>query len=439
MSRIITIFVLFLCQASLASDELHGAYRMADGEVLAISSFNGKQRFFMQNGRTGSLDSTGDNTYAGGEPELEAGGATHTLTLAGDSLTLNWDGSDRLLTPVPLKIEDHTFSSADVLLQGRLVIPADGHYRGVVILVHGSERYSALENNYLPYIFAANELAVFVYDKRGTGRSGGDYTLDISQLADDLVAAIAQVGDIAELSGQPILLAGFSQGGWVAPLAALESGKVQGLFVGYGPAVAVSEEDRWGYVYWLQKEGYSAQDIANADQLFYLLTDMRSRGTPDRWKELKPLIKQYRGEKWFREGIAGTDSSLAVLSDTPIPLTLMYWWTSIFGLDQFTDYDPMPVLSKLDIPGYWVFAGEDASVPTPGSIENLEQLIEEGKPFAYKVYPDTSHGIVVFSQREGRQRDFVAYHPDYYSDMIRWLQTRAAAANRNDVVEIDSI
>jgi uncharacterized protein len=431
LATALTLLCLTLsCVVTHAGDDqalMRGAYTLPAGELVVISPFDGAQRFFMQNGRTGSLVMVGDGTYVGNEPGQGDGETSHTLQTSKTGMILNWGSEDHLLTQIPMKETDYPFPSGKLNMAGRLVAPANGDYIGLVILVHGSESYSALDNNYFPYFLAANGLATFVFDKRGTGRSDGEYTQDFSLLASDVVAAIDFVGSIPQLASVPIMLAGFSQGGWVAPLAAAQSNEVDAILIGYGPAVSLFEEDRWGYVYWLEQEGYTAEDIAKADQLHAMFTDMRTRGRPDRWDEIKPLINEYRDEKWYREGLKGTDSSLPALTHNPVPLTLMYWWTSIFGLESFVDYDPIPVLQKLDIPSYWLFAGEDASQPTEASVVNLEKLASAGKPIGYKIYPDTSHGIVVFEQGEGRQRNFLAYHPDYYSDLINWLKEQAVS------------
>ena len=62
---------------------------------------------------------------------------------------------------------------------------------------------------------------MFVYDKRGTGKSTGRFTVDFSELADDAIAAVAQARKL--LPNVPVGLMGESQGGWIAPLAAARS------------------------------------------------------------------------------------------------------------------------------------------------------------------------------------------------------------------------
>ncbi|MBT4522914.1 MAG: hypothetical protein HOC23_23180, partial [Halieaceae bacterium] len=230
------------------------------------------------------------------------------------------------------------------------------------------------------------------------------------------------------LANKSILLAGFSQGGWVAPIASQLTTNIDAMLVAYGPAVQLHEEDRWGYAYWLGQEGYASDDIAKADQLHAILMDMLSRGRLDRWHELKPLLKRYRDEAWYKKALSGTDSTLGAVLDSPVPLTLMVWWGKLFGFDTFENYDPMETLQNMSVPSYWLFAGEDSSMSTPGSIEQLSRLAERGQPIAFKIYPQTEHGIVQFKTLGPRDRQAVSFHPAYFNDMIDWLKAMARKA-----------
>lgn len=85
------------------------------------------------------------------------------------------------------------FDSAATHLAGQLIEPAgpSDPERPLVVLVHGSEKTAAIGNLYA-YMLAAQGVSVFVYDKRGTGASGGEYTQNFELLADDAAAALAQ-------------------------------------------------------------------------------------------------------------------------------------------------------------------------------------------------------------------------------------------------------
>ena len=58
------------------------------------------------------------------------------------------------------------------------------------------------------------------------------------------------------------------------------------------------------------------------------------------------------------------------------------------------DYDPMPSLRALSVPGFWLMADGDTMVPNRASIRNLESLRKLGKPYQYRVIPGAWHGLV---------------------------------------------
>lgn len=58
---------------------------------------------------------------------------------------------------------------------------------------------------------------------------------------------------------------------------------------------------------------------------------------------------------------------------------------------QFVDTNPQKQLSKLLIPGLWIFGGKDIQIPVNLSIENLVKLNASKKRYQYKLFPSLSH------------------------------------------------
>jgi pimeloyl-ACP methyl ester carboxylesterase len=65
----------------------------------------------------------------------------------------------------------------------------------LIVLIHGSEDDSAIRFHQLQRLLPAEGVGVFVYDKRGTGFSGGTYTQDFDLLAGDAVVAMRYAQD----------------------------------------------------------------------------------------------------------------------------------------------------------------------------------------------------------------------------------------------------
>src|SRR5690606_15115557 len=108
---------------------------------------------------------------------------------------------------------------------GTLVFPSEGNAHAAFVFIHGSGPQT--RDVSLAQRFASEGIAAFVYDKRGVGRSGGEYERNqpvseknISLLADDAAAAMSALSTHPALKSIPLGFAGISQAGWIAPLAA---------------------------------------------------------------------------------------------------------------------------------------------------------------------------------------------------------------------------
>jgi uncharacterized protein len=236
--------------------------------------------------------------------------------------------------------EEIGFASHGATLSGTLVLPENQPVRAAVVFVHGSGKQT--RNLDLGRRFAEAGIAALVYDKRGSGKSGGEYEgqqsvseKNISLLADDAVAAIEALARHPALKGAPLGLAGISQAGWIAPLAAQRSRAVaKFLLLWSGPVCKVSEED-----------------------IYSIYTrDADARVAPSYRQALNS-----RKEK--------------------------YTWPDFLGVDT----DPATSLRALDIPGLWIFSDNDASVPVDLSIERLQMLRAAGKRYDYALFSGLGH------------------------------------------------
>jgi hypothetical protein len=222
-----------------------GAYRFEeDGTLLVIGPRSLTDlRFKKMNGETGALWPTDTaDAYEGGTGWSEREPVTNRVRFERDAggrligLTWHHDGNDgswqRRAWRLPLREEFVTFRSGDLTLRAKLILPEGNGPFPVMVPVHGSEDYSAVHHYSDPYMFAAHGIAAFIYDKRGTGGSEGKFTANFHVLSDDTVAAVRYLRQRPDIDGDDIHLAGYSQGGWIAPLAALKDGNIRSIFVG---------------------------------------------------------------------------------------------------------------------------------------------------------------------------------------------------------------
>ena len=419
-----------------------GAYALADGTLVLVSPREGKVlRYRTMNGESGVLWPTADGEYEGGPGWDQREPVINRIKFErGDAGQPGFDwrrADDKPVHARRIDLPEHTsmFASGELQLRGKVVLPdastyGPGPYPAVVI-VHGSEDYSAVDYYSDPYLYAANGFAALAFDKRGTGGSHGKYLQNFHVLSDDVVAAVRWLRTQPGIDGNRIHLAGFSQGGWIAPLAALKDGNIRSVLVGYGVMVPVTGEDRWGYFYALQQKGLGADALAAADRVNALIEDIVDRDQ-NRWSELGTLLDAGRSQPWFA-GVRGSDSMLGVLTDSKLPLWAMrvYLWWRIRsqGDTPFIDrvYDPVPTMQKLQTPSLWLLGGADSSAPTPWTLRELQKLQAEGRPVQVRVFPDADHGIIKFVPAANGERRYTGLDPDYYPAQIAWLRANSGS------------
>ena len=237
-----------------------------------------------------------------------------------------------------LRTEKIEFVSHGTTLSGSIVFPT-GDIHAAVVFIHGSGRQT--RNLGVAEQFARGGIAALVYDKRGAGKSGGEYEgnqsvseKNLSLLADDAESALRRLSTHPSLKGVRAGFAGISQAGWIAPLAAQRSDLAKFLVLWSGPVCKVSEED-----------------------IFSKYTSDAEAPTAPPYEE---ALKS-RTEK--------------------------YVWPDFLGKDTDASQD----LEKLSIPGLWIFSDNDTSIPADLSIEGLKRLRRLGQRFDYALFSGLGH------------------------------------------------
>lgn len=136
-------------------------------------------------------------------------------------------------------------------LAGTLTIPHGVARAPVLVTISGSgpqDRDSRLPGirNYAPFREIADTLgrrgvAVLRYDDRGVGESGGRASRDSAtseDFADDVLAVVAYLRTRPDVDGGRIVLAGHSEGGLIAPIAAVKDPRIRAIALLAGPAIS---------------------------------------------------------------------------------------------------------------------------------------------------------------------------------------------------------
>lgn len=241
---------------------------------------------------------------------------------------------------VDFTIQDVKFESQNITLAGSILEPKKSV--AAVVIVHGSDPVKR-EMEFAKRL-AKEGIAVFTYDKRGVGESGGIYVgpsvgtnnidpANLTLLAQDANAAVATFQTYLKDKKIPIGLVGFSQAGWIIPMAASKNPQIDFMVLFSGPTITTLEQLRFQFYTNGNKNFWENHTEADAVE--------HTKNDPDKY--------------------------------------------------QFVATDPKTYLNTLSIPGLWLFGEKDIQIPVKLCIEELNTLKAQGKPFEYVSFPQLGH------------------------------------------------
>ena len=403
-----------------------GLYALDDGSTLDIApSADDQLRWRRHDGTSGAFAVSG----------AQAGTSTLGWTKRPDGHQLAWDCAggtirfdDRAGRRVPLVARDVRFRSDGVELAGRLVLPPGNARVPVVVLLHGSEHDSALAFDSLQRRFPGEGIGAFVYDKRGTGASGGQYTQDFEQLARDAVSALATARRLGGARVGRIGLQGPSQGGWVAPIAATKA-HVDFVTVVFGLAVSVIEEDREAVAKNMADHHHSAEDTAKAMALVDAADALALTPTQQVYDRFAAVRDPWRGEPWFKD-VRGDFAWIFMplkREEVPTLAKQMDWHTPWL-------YDPLATIARVEPPQLWALAEDDLDAPSAETARRLAQLRLAGHPIATASWPHTEHGIFEYETGADGERSSLRQPEGYLALLADFARGTPLKANYGDAV-----
>ena len=234
---------------------------------------------------------------------------------------------------------DVTFRSTDgAIMAGTLMLPRESGRYPAIVFHNGSDRWTRSSYSTVAGLITLR-MAVLTYDKRGVGQSQGSccpYT-DAGYfplLAQDVLAGVRRIAQHPDVRADMVGLFGFSQGGWVVPVAAAEApSEVAFTIIGSGPAVSLGEE--------LLYSRLSGEDQCRAT------------------------------------GTSADEIDRALDAAGP------------------SGFEPRPYLERMPRPTLWIYGGLDLSIPVHRSVQRLTAVRDAGgRDFTIVVVPDLNHNWI---------------------------------------------
>lgn len=390
-----------------------GAYALESGGDAVIVAYDDgdTMEYFFPDGARGVMTKRGAGVFEGeGVRFVRPDCTTPRATIAKDGKTIG---------AAKHRFEERTLrvSSGGIELAAKLVLPPSPP-RQAVIWVAGSNDDGDIDRIHWQYTLPLQGVASLILDKRGTGASQGSATANFHVRAADVRAAVTELrrtlGPDVEIG-----LHGASQGGWVAPLAALD-GSVAFVVVSYALAEGVTAEDRDEMAAHVKRAGYGETELAKLRRLTDITAKIVRSNWSDGWDELAVWRAAHGGEAWV-ESLPSTSYTGVLLQ---IPSFAAGWIGPIIGraLDKDVSfaYDPRPTLERLKMPQLWLLGGADTSAPATATIAILRELRAAGKPIELVVYPNAGHGLM--EPWPGRNTERLV--PGYRETVAAWVETR---------------
>lgn len=244
---------------------------------------------------------------------------------------------------------------------------------------------------HLAKVLPPRGIAVARFDRRGD-----DIPLD-EQVA-DVMAVVGQLESRPEIDGARIGLWGFSQGAWVAPLAASRSTRIAFLVLVASTGVSPSEQMLYGVARHVRDAGYPENAVQSV---------VTTRQTVDAWRRGRvPLEAAQRAvdglaaQPWFEHAYLPRDLSRA-------------------GEWADMDFDPAPIYAQVRVPTLLFYGEDDEWSPIDASVAAWERAAERARNREVSIVrlPGTTHAPTI-----GGVESIDAVSPDYERALVAWLQ-----------------
>lgn len=307
------------------------------------------------------------------------------------------------------------FTSADgARLAGTLVLPAagDGPFP-VVVWVHGSSPTTRDTWFYRgrAYRLARTGVASLIWDKRGAGASTGEQPWNIDRLTLDAQAAIDAARAAPETADDRVVIAGASQGGWIAPRVAAENPWLAGVMVSAAPGITIAEQNLYGFERALQNEGVPDDLIADAVGVVRMTYEYYRTG---------------EGYDALRARFAAAENQAFV--NEPFFRRYLFQGGELPGPDvdpqdwRFMFVDYLEYWRRLEPPALAMWGADDDEVPAGLSRDRIATALASrgARDDVLVIFDDATHSLYV-DRDEGDAWDWERTAPGYRDTVDDWL------------------
>ncbi len=341
----------------------------------------------------GTLNEKGDEIIG----TLKQGSASSPLNLKRTVGDITEKRPQTPIKPYPYREEEVGYKNEkdNVKLAGTLTLPrGEGKFPAVVLITgSGAQDRDSTVLGHRPFLVLADYLtrkgiAVLRVDDRGIGGSDlGSPFATTENYAGDVLAGVEYLKSRKEINSEKIGLIGHSEGGVIAPIAAVRSKDIAFIVLLAGAGQTGADVILTQMALLGERSGETEETIANAVDLQKNLFSIIKSEPDDKRAETKieEMLARRKSKMNERElkAFAPTEAGIK----TQMPLLLSAWYR------YFLAYDPRPTLEKVKIPVLALNGENDLQISSKENLALISAALETGKnkDFTVKSFPKLNH------------------------------------------------
>jgi pimeloyl-ACP methyl ester carboxylesterase len=280
------------------------------------------------------------------------------------------------IAPLPYqeKLVVYDNIKAGITISGTLTLPPSQGPFPAVLLIAGSGPHDRNEEifGHKPFLVLAdhltrNGIAALRVDKRGCGKSTGDYKTATSlDFSEDVEAGIAYLKSLPDINPCQIGLIGHSEGGMIAPMVASKSPDVAFLVLAAGPAATGEEILYQQNALILKASGESEETIEELNsfrkQIFAILKKESDFEIAN--NQLQEMAQNYLSLPQEEQKA----HVIALLNSAPKLFTPWFRY--------FLSFDPSTVLKQIKVPVLAINGELDLQVPSKQNLPIIDAALK---------------------------------------------------------------
>jgi pimeloyl-ACP methyl ester carboxylesterase len=412
-------------------DAYLGAYQLPSGRLIVVARSE-RRLYAYEPGteRMRGLERVDDLTWTAGPSLLVYKPESYRLTFSknrsGDITSVRY--AEPGSAPVNARKahfyrdEPVSFRNGAITLSGTLLMPESKGPHPAVVLAHGSGAQD--RNGYLANIrlmadhLARHGIAVLTYDKRGSGRSTGDWaTASFADLAGDLVAGVRMLRARPDIIGTQVGAGGSSQAGWVTAKAVtlLPDIAFVVLTSAGGSGYTVEEQNLYNTEVEMRAAHFSEERIGRALDLQRQFFGVLHRGEGAEARAYDQAVVAARQDSALRDWLFPLSSEIDWRNHNT-------WYRALE-----VSFDPLPAWRAYKGPVLGVFGELDAETPVAGVVPRFTEALlgRKGADFTITVFPNASHLLLEATRASDDELPSLQrFVPGYYDFVSNWLLGR---------------